>query len=82
MHKVWKFFAFFTCLSFECCHFYCSMQNEHCTWVIDAVEKESMTKVASRIVPNGQYYLRMRIKCNEMVSKYDNSFLVQTVFFK
>ena len=58
------------------------MQNEHCTWVIDAVEKESMTKVASRIVPNGQYYLRMRIKCNEMVSKYDNSFLVQTVFFR
>ena len=38
------------------------MRNDHCTWVTDAVQKEKMTKVASRIVPNGQYYLRMRIK--------------------
>ena len=69
MHKVWKFFSFFTCLSFEYCHLYCSMQNEHCNWIIDAVEKESLTKVASRIVPNGQYHLRMRIKYKEMVRK-------------
>ena len=69
MHKVWKFFAFFTYLSLKYCHLYCSIRNEHCTWVIDAVQKENMTKVASRIVPDGQYSLRMRIKCNEMVSK-------------
>ena len=54
------------CLSFE---FYCSMQNENFTWVIDAVQKENVTKVASRIVPNGSYHLITRIKCNEMVSK-------------
>ena len=63
------FFAFFTYLSFEYCHFYCSMHNEHGTWVSDAAEKENMTKVATRIVTNGPYHLRMRIKCNEMVSK-------------
>ena len=53
----------------EYCHFFCSMRNDHCTRVTDAVQKDNMTKVASRIVPNGQYYLRMRRKCNEMVSK-------------
>ena len=45
------------------------MQNEDCSLVIDAVQKENMTKVEFRIVPNDEYYLRMRIKCNEMVSK-------------
>ena len=37
---------------------------KHCSLVIDAVQKENMTKV-----PNDEYYLRMRIKCNEMVGK-------------
>ena len=42
-----QYSALFTYLSFEYCHFYCSMQNEHCTWVIDGVEKENMTKVGN-----------------------------------
>ena len=77
MDQVWKFSAFFSYLSFQYCHFYSSMQNEHCTWVIDAVQKENMTKVAFRTVPNDEYYLRMRIKCNEMVINNLRQFLVQ-----
>ena len=65
--KIWKFFAFFACLVLE--YFTFSQRNEHCTWVIDVVEKDNMAKVASTIVPNGHYFLRMRIKCDHMVSK-------------
>ena len=53
MHKIWKFSAFFSYLLFEYCPFYCTMRNDHCTWVIDAVQKDNLTKVASGIVPNG-----------------------------
>jgi len=44
------------------------MQNDHCTLVIAAVQRENMTKVEFRILPNDEYYLRMRIKCNEMIN--------------
>lgn len=38
-------------------------------WVIDVVEKDNMVKVVFIIVLNGYYFLRMRIKCDGMVSK-------------
>ena len=63
--KVWKFVALFACpmVIFVSC----SLKNKQCFWVIDAVEKDNLLKVASKIVYNGQYLLRIRIKCNEMV---------------
>ena len=41
--------------------------NKRCFWVIDAVEKENVSKVASAIVPGGQYFLRIRVKCDNKV---------------
>ena len=65
VHKVWKFFAFFTYS-----HLNVVISTVLCeTNTVPAVQKENLIKVASRIVSNGQYYLRIRIKCNEMVSK-------------
>lgn len=63
--KFWKFMAMFTCLMINCIS--CCVKNKQYFWVIDAVEKDNLLKVASKIVPNGQYFLRIRIKCNEMV---------------
>ena len=57
--------AMFTCLMIN--FISCAVKNKQCFWVIDAVEKDNLLKVASKIVPNGQYFLRIRIKCNEMV---------------
>ena len=39
-----------------------------CSWVFDAVEKENLSKVASVIVSSGQYFLRIRVKCDDKVS--------------
>jgi len=36
--------------------------------VIDAVDRENLSKVASVIGPGGQYFLRIRIKCDNKVS--------------
>lgn len=45
----------------------CCATNKQCFWVIDAVEKENLSKVASVIVPGGQYFLRIRVKCDDKV---------------
>ena len=46
----------------------CFAINKRCFWVIDAVEKENLSKVASVIVPSGQYFIRIRVKCDDKVS--------------
>lgn len=64
--KNWKYFAMFIVLVLgftPCC-----ATNKQCLWAIDAVEKVNLSKVASIIVPGGQYFLRIRVKCDDMVS--------------
>ena len=46
----------------------CFATNKRCFWVIDAVDRENLSKVASVIGPGGQYFLRIRIKCDNKVS--------------
>ena len=57
-----KYFAIFFILPL------CCATSKRCFWVIDAVEKENLSKVASFIVPGGQYFLRIRVKCDDKVS--------------
>lgn len=62
----WKYFAILLVLvvSFTPCF----ATNKQCVWVIDAVEKGDLSKVASVIVREGNYFLRIRVKCDDMVS--------------
>ena len=62
--KLWKFVAFFAFLVLRIAS--CSVKKQ-CFWVIDAVQKDNILKVASTIVAGGQYLLRIRVNCNGMV---------------
>ena len=57
----------------------CSAKNMKCFWVMDAVQKDNLMEVASIIVPGGQYFLRIRVTCNDMVKV---SFLISLTCYK
>lgn len=63
----WKYFALFALVVSLTP---CLATNKRCVWVIDAVEKENPSMVASVIVPEGKYFLRIRVKCDGMVSVF------------
>lgn len=58
----WKYFAIFIVLvlSFTPC-------SASCWWVLDAVNKENPVEPTPVVIPGGQYLLRIRIKCDNMV---------------
>lgn len=61
----WKYFAIFIVLvlSFTTC----SASKNPCWWVLDAVNKENPVEPPPVVIPGGQYLLRIRIKCDNMV---------------
>ena len=61
-----KYFAILFILVVSCT--LCFATNKQCFWVNDAVEKKNLSKVTSVIVPGGQYFLRIRVKCDGKVS--------------
>lgn len=63
--ELWKCSA----LSLIILGFFCAFAtNKHCEWVLDVVQKENLSQVAPVIIPGGQYFLRIRVKCNEKVN--------------
>ena len=49
--------------------FFCAFAtNKHCEWVLDVVQKENLSQVAPVIIPGGQYFLRIRVKCDDKVN--------------
>ena len=63
--ELWKCSAF----SFIVFGLWCAFaKNKHCEWVLDAVQKENLSQVAPVIIPGGQYFLRIRVKCNDKVN--------------
>lgn len=66
--ELWKCFVQFVLFPFLAHRFAtCSAKNKQCFWTIDAVQKDNLLKVASVIVPGEKYFLRIRVKCNDMV---------------
>ncbi|KAL9954498.1 hypothetical protein ACROYT_G042046 [Oculina patagonica] len=61
----WKYFALFALVV---CLTPCLATNKRCVWVIDAVEKGNPSMVASVIIPEGKYFLRIRVKCDKMIN--------------
>lgn len=72
----WKYFGIFIVLVAGFTP--CSATNSQCFWVLDAVEKENPSQTTPTIVPGGQYLLRIRVKCDDMV----RIFVVKLSYFK
>ena len=66
----WKYFTVFVALVVSLTP--CFATNKRCVWVIDVVGKENLSKEASVILPEGNYFLRIRVKCDEMVSGFSS----------
>ena len=61
----WKYFAIFNVLVLSFTP--CSASKNPCWWVLDAVNKENPVEPTPVVIPGGQYLLRIRIKCDNMV---------------
>ena len=59
-----KYYAFFLVISCTLCF----ATYKRCFWVIDVVEKENLSKVAYPVTPDGEYFLRIRVECDDKVS--------------
>ncbi|CAH3111707.1 unnamed protein product [Porites lobata] len=62
--ELWKSSA----LSLIIFGFFCAFAtNKHCEWVLEVVQKENLSQVAPVIIPGGQYFLRIRVKCDDKI---------------